>query len=93
MADKNFSFTASDLLLGNMTCGSEGDLFDSAGTATITIEVPYNYLDSGDVIIAPLGRSKLSLTKQMSELTTEVQDAVRTLSTFVKGEALAKEGM
>lgn len=91
MADK--VFTATDLKLSRMVCASSGDIHDSLGTAIVSIECPYQFLDSGDSVISQLGKGILTIQDEIGNLPANIQTALQDLDIYIKAQAMSQEGM
>lgn len=93
MADKVFNLTATDVDIIKVRAEAVGDVFDSAGTATITISAPYRFLDSEGDPLPDIRDKNITLSNPMSDLSSEVQGAVQVILAYIRDEVLTLEGM
>ena len=93
MADKTFNLTATDVDIIKVRAEAVGDVFDSAGAATITISAPYRFIDSVGDPLSDIKDRSITLSNDMASLSVDVQGAIQTILTYIRDEILTLEGM
>jgi hypothetical protein len=92
MADK--VFTASGLKMEKLVFTIYGgDIYDSSGSAVVSVEQLYCYHDDQEDVINQLGRGSVVVRNDIGLLPANIQAALQELDTYMKAQALTKEGM
>ena len=93
MADKVFNLTATDVEIIKVRADAVGNVFDSDGSAIITISAPYRFVNSEGDPLTEVKDKDIILSNNMASLSSEVQGAVQTILAYIRDEVLTLEGM
>jgi len=85
--------------LGRLICSVDGDLFDSAGSSTITLSNRYKFVDDVNNVVNGVFNddtvtiNDFTIVDTAANYPTDVLAALQTLDTYLHDEAVIQSGL